>query len=171
MEYEHANNDACTNGDEIPFIDSSIISNTDTQYTVTRVNGALPDGADVLSGDVVHNSESRSVTVEQILGIDSIEMSVDISSSVSTIGGSSTSCSDFHGSDHVSGVHTPLTSDGYAAEPDTPPEYLIHRRYDSQMAPPACVSILVELPDGQVVEMMRDADPTDIVCEFYFFSS
>ena len=163
MEYEPANNDACTNGDDIPFVDNSVIS--DTQYAVTRANSSLPDGAVVLAGDIRDRDESRSVTVEQILGI---EMAVDNSASVSTIGGSSSSCGDFHGSDHVSGVHTPLTSDDYAAEPDTPPEYLIHGgRCDSQMAPPACVSILVELPDGQVVEMMRGADPTDIVCKFY----
>ncbi|KAI0219693.1 hypothetical protein LSAT2_028784 [Lamellibrachia satsuma] len=162
--------DVSPNGEDVTFSDSSIISDAGTTYAEAQVkiaNCTPSDSAVVLD---VRKEEPGSVTLEQVLSMDLTD--VDISSSGSTIDMPSTSCGDFHGGNQhascvVSDVGTPFTCVEYVTEkqmPYTKSEQLADYSvcsYDRQVKPPGCVPILVELPDGQVIQVMGEAAPTD----------
>ena len=167
--------DVSPSGEDVTFSDSSIISDAGTTYAEAQVkiaNCTPSDSAVVLD---VHKEEPGSVTLEQVLSMDLTD--VDISSSGSTIDIPLTSCGDFHGGNQqascvVSDVGTPLTCVEYVTEkqmPYTTSEQLADYSvcsYDRQVMPPGCVPILVELPDGQVIQVMGEAAPTDPACKF-----
>ena len=131
----------CTHSENIAFIDSGIISDTDTVYSIAQVNCTSSDAAVVLTDDT-QREDSGCVTVEQMLSMD---LSVDISSSGSTIDIMSTSCGD------CDQRESSVVSD----------ERLVDYCYDQQVTAPGCVPILVELPNGQVIQVMGEAAPSD----------
>ncbi|KAK2176306.1 hypothetical protein NP493_672g01060 [Ridgeia piscesae] len=131
----------CTNSENIAFIDSGIISDTDTVYSIAQVNCISSDAAVVLTDDT-QKEDSGCVTVEQMLSMD---LSVDISSSGSTIDIMSTSCGDCD----------------QQAPSVVSEEQLVDYSYDQQVTTPGCVPILVELPNGQVIQVMGEAAPSD----------
>ena len=136
----------CTNSENIAFIDSGIISDTDTVYSIAQVNCISSDAAVVLTDDT-QKEDSGCVTVEQMLSMD---LSVDISSSGSTIDIMSTSCGDCD----------------QQAPSVVSEEQLVDYSYDQQVTTPGCVPILVELPNGQVIQVMGEAAPSDTACKF-----